>query len=195
MSDSLHGKFVAAWLACENPALDSENPHFGNRFASLRATLAAVREACSSQGIAYVQCLGPVGEDGRAKLSSCVVDGEGNRIDLSAFPVDCPPNPQSFGSNLTYAKRQQAQADWGVTGETDDDGNAAADYTSGRKAKSPLDSAIEGAARACGCTAADVKAAVKAAGIRKTSDAIAFCGAAEAARTLNVAAMDEEDMA
>lgn len=130
MTDGVKAKFVAAWSACKNPDLDSENPHFRNRYASLKATLAAVREACGPQGIAYVQRLGHAMTDEgysfeRYELSSYVTDGS-EQMELSRFPVECPPNPQSFGSNLTYAKRQQAQADWGITGEPDDDGEAAA---------------------------------------------------------------------
>lgn len=128
--DGIKAKFVAAWSACENPELDSENPHFRNKYASLKATLKSVREACRPQGIAYMQKLtyAATGEEidpNNRELVSYVTDGA-EMLELSRFPVACPPNPQSFGSNLTYAKRQQAQADWGITGEPDDDGEAAA---------------------------------------------------------------------
>lgn len=126
--DGIRSKFVAAWAACENPELDSVNPHFHNKYASLKATLKSVRDACAPHGIAYLQSLvkteSAEGASTR-ELVSCVTDGQ-EQIELSRFPVECPPNPQSFGSNLTYAKRQQAQADWGITGEPDDDGEAAA---------------------------------------------------------------------
>ena len=41
---------------------------------------------------------------------------------LGALIVDRPANPQAFGANLTYAKRQLAQVDWGITGDPDEDG-------------------------------------------------------------------------
>ena len=133
--EGIRAKFVAAWAACENPELDSENPHYKNRYASLKSTLKAVREACNGQGIAYTQRLAhATTDDGisfdRRELVSSVTDGA-EEIELSRFPVECPPNPQSFGSNLTYPKRQQAQADWGITGEPDDDGEAAANAAKG----------------------------------------------------------------
>ena len=133
--DGVKAKFVAAWNACENPELDSENPHFHNRYASLKATLRAVRDACEPQGLAYVQRLRcQMTDEGvdctRRELHSYVTDGA-ETMELSDFPVECPPNPHSFGSNLTYAKRQQAQADWGITGEPDDDGEAAAGLAAG----------------------------------------------------------------
>lgn len=128
--DGIKSKFVKAWCSCENPDLDSENPHFHNKYASLKATLKVIRDACKEQGIAYMQRLGYAMVDDsvsfdRHELVSYVTDGS-DQVELSRFPVECPPNPQSFGSNLTYAKRQQAQADWGITGEPDDDGEAAA---------------------------------------------------------------------
>lgn len=128
--EGIEAKLVAAWEACENPELDGVNPHFNNRYASLKATLKSVRDACKPQGIAYMQKLtyAMASEEidvSRRELVSYVTDGQ-EQLELSRFPVECPPNPQSFGSNLTYAKRQQAQADWGITGEPDDDGEAAA---------------------------------------------------------------------
>lgn len=128
--EGIEAKLVAAWEACENPELDSVNPHFNNRYASLKATLKSVRDACKTQGIAYMQKLtyAATSEEidvSRRELVSYVTDGQ-EKLELSRFPVECPQNPQSFGSNLTYAKRQQAQADWGITGEPDDDGEAAA---------------------------------------------------------------------
>lgn len=130
--DGIMPKFVAAWNACENPELDSENPHFRNKYASLKATLKVIRDACGPQGIAYMQKLTYAAtheeiDVNNRELVSYVTDGS-ECHELSRFPVACPPNPQSFGSNLTYAKRQQAQADWGITGEPDDDGEAAAQH-------------------------------------------------------------------
>lgn len=131
---SIQMQFVNAWIACDNPELDSVNPHFKNKYASLKATLKVIREACREQGIAYVQHLAR-NDDGTCELRSAIVSAFGEQIPLSTFPVEAPPNPQSFGSNLTYAKRQQAQADWGITGEVDDDGNAGAEYAQNRQSK------------------------------------------------------------
>ena len=126
MTEGIKAKFVAAWTACDNPELDSENPHFRNKYASLKATLKSVREACKPQGIAYIQKLTHTqvdseGDPTSRELVSYVTDGS-EIFELSRFPVACPANPQSFASNLTYAKRHQAQADWGITGEPDNDG-------------------------------------------------------------------------
>lgn len=116
-------KFVAAWSEADNPPLDCVNPHFKNKYASLKATLAEVRRACKPHGIAYVQKL--CEDEAGSYLASFVTDGA-DCMELSTFRVATPPNPQAFGSELTYKKRQQAQADWGIVGEVDEDGEIAA---------------------------------------------------------------------
>lgn len=128
---SVGKRFVDAWGGIKNPDLDGENKHFGNKYATLKATLEVIREACKPHGIAYIQKLANT-EDGR-EFRSFVISDDGDELALSVFPVEQPPNPQAFGSNLTYAKRQQAQSDWGITGDEDDDGNAAADAAKDRK--------------------------------------------------------------
>ena len=135
-------RYVSAWSEIENPPLDGVNPHFRNRYATLKATLEAVRKACKDNGMAYVQKLVRTEDGGRALRSSLLTDA-GEVMELSDFPVEAPPNPQSFGSNLTYAKRQQAQADWGIVGEEDDDGEAAA-KASKQPPKGPFNARCEG---------------------------------------------------
>lgn len=120
---TIYKRIVMARKWVKNPPLDCVNPHFRNRYASLSATLEEVNKACSMEDLAYFQIL-KEGEAGYA-LHSFVMDEDGNRIELSTFPVSNGSDPQKFGSDLTYKKRQQAQADWGIVGEEDDDGEAA----------------------------------------------------------------------
>lgn len=119
---TLHERFMDAWANMENPDLDGTNPHFKNRYATLKSTLGVVRAACKPAGIAYIQTLKNDGEG--FVLRSAVIDAAGDMMPLSEFPVENVPNSQAFGSEMTYKKRQQAQADWGITGEDDDDGEA-----------------------------------------------------------------------
>lgn len=130
---SIHARLFDARARVRNPDLDGQNPHYGNRYATLKATLKEVREACDAAGLSYIQSLAREG-DGWA-MASKVIDAEGSEVAMSLFPVDAPPNPQSFGSNLTYIKRQQAQADWGIVGDEDDDGEAAAKAPQKRQGK------------------------------------------------------------
>ena len=121
---TIEARFVEAWGAIENPELDGFNPHFKNRYATLKETQRVIREACKPQGIMYQQRLVEC-NDGGFRLYSYVKDSEGGAIELSVFPVENVPNAQAFGSEMTYKKRQQAQADWGIVGEEDEDGEAA----------------------------------------------------------------------
>lgn len=143
--------FVEAWSAAQNPDMDGMNPHFKNRYATLKATLAAVRSACVPHGIAYIQALRE--SEGGYRLESCVIRADGARMILSQYPVEASANPQAFGSELTYKKRQQAQADWGIVGDEDEDGEAAAAAQSrraggnARKAETAATTASGGAKR------------------------------------------------
>lgn len=119
---SIEARFAAAWADCENPPLDSANPHFRTRFASLKATLGVIRAACAKHGLAYRQAIQAPTGDTPPILISSLVDADGNTMPLGALIVDRPANPQAFGANLTYSKRQLAQVDWGITGDPDEDG-------------------------------------------------------------------------
>ena len=85
-----------------------------------------IRTACAKHGLAYRQAIqAPTGNTPPILISS-LIDADGNTMPLGALIIDRPANPQTFGANLTYAKRQLAQVDWGITGDPDDDGNTAA---------------------------------------------------------------------
>ena len=115
--------YMAAWNAIRQPELDKKNPRFGNRYASLLSMQNAIRKACSGLGIVYRQST-QVAPEGVFLVSE--VMGEGERIELSRYPLTVSANDQENGKNLTYAKRQQCGVDWGICGDEDDDGNAQA---------------------------------------------------------------------
>lgn len=136
---SIEARFAAAWADCENPPLDSANPHFRTRFASLKATLGVIRAACAKHGLAYRQAIQAPTGDTPPILISSLVDADGNTMPLGALIVDRPANPQAFGANLTYAKRQLAQVDWGITGDPDEDGRPeTAEATTNSPAEAPV---------------------------------------------------------
>ena len=127
MTDTINTRFARAWESVENPPLDSVNPHFKNKFASLGATLRVIRKACKSNGIAYLQAFDAMRtEDGmEAVIRTWVADGTGQRIDLSCMRFPITDNPQQLGSAMTYCRRYVAQLDWGILGEEDDDAERA----------------------------------------------------------------------
>ena len=121
--------YMAAWNAIKQPELDKKNPRFGNRYASLLSMQNAIRKACGGLGIVYRQST-QVAPEGVFLVSEIM--GEGERIELSRYPLTVSANDQENGKNLTYAKRQQCGVDWGICGDEDDDGEAQAQQ--GRKA-------------------------------------------------------------
>lgn len=136
---SIEARFAAAWADCENPPLDSANPHFRTRFASLKATLGVIRTACAKHGLAYRQAIQAPTGDTPPILISSLIDADGNTMPLGALIVDRPASPQAFGANLTYAKRQLAQVDWGITGDPDEDGRpTTAASTTNSPAEAPV---------------------------------------------------------
>lgn len=122
---TLAEKFINSWTNIENPELDGFNPHFKNKYATLKATFKVIREACVPFGLMYQQQLKEMA-DGSYRLVSSIRDDANATMELSTFPVENVPNSQAFGSEMTYKKRQMAQCDWGIVGEEDEDGEAAA---------------------------------------------------------------------
>lgn len=120
---NLLGRLATAAGQMQNPPLDSVNPHFKNKFSSLRAVSDAVRPALAANGLAYHQTI--VTDDGGAAWVVTFVYGADGSIELARVPVTVQSNPQQMGSALTYAKRYCLQAAFGLVGEEDDDGEAA----------------------------------------------------------------------
>ena len=127
MTDTIYTSFARAWETVENPPLDSVNPHFKNKFASLGATLRVIRKACKDNGITYNQAFDTFRSDDGAEavIRTWVSDGAGERIDLSCMRFPITDNPQQLGSAMTYCRRYVAQLDWGILGEEDDDAERA----------------------------------------------------------------------
>ena len=137
MEGSIEQRFFRALCRVENPALDSKNPHFGNEFASLKATLKAIRKACEPEGLAYVQRIALL-ESGELVLRTSIISEDGEESERSIVPLGDNSDSQKFGSKLTYTRRQTAQADFGVTGEADDDAEAASSKPRDYSAINPL---------------------------------------------------------
>lgn len=135
MSD-IKKKMLAAYLEMQNPPLDSVNPHFKSKFSSLKATIEAIRPLCAKHGLAYVQ-YEDVGGAGQHLLISKVFDENEERC-LSIVEIpNTITDPQKKGIWLTYAKRQQAQADWFIVGEEDTDGEGTQDQKPTKPTSTP----------------------------------------------------------
>lgn len=103
---------------------DSDNPHFGNRYASLDAFEAAVLPLLAKHGLTWM-CLPSTDEDGAGLhvMWRLVHASSGESIE-GIWPL-VSGNSQATGSSLTYAKRYLLSAVTGVSADDDDNGEAA----------------------------------------------------------------------
>jgi hypothetical protein len=106
----------------KNPALDSKNPHFGNRYASLGAHLESIRVPFARNGLALTQHLGmPEGVSGFG-VTTVISHSSGEWISSTvSMPMPDRAKAQDLGSMTTYLRRYAIAAVAMLTGEEDDD--------------------------------------------------------------------------
>lgn len=100
---------------------DATNPHFKNKYADLGSVVDAVKPALNEAGIVFIQTASP-SDDGKLHLATRLMHESGEWIeDTLVMPLP-KPDPQGFGSAMTYARRYALAAITGVY-QDDDDGN------------------------------------------------------------------------
>lgn len=108
----------------KQPELDAKNPFFKNNYLTLKGVEAAIDPALKDTGLSYIQLVYTV--EGNSAVKTMVMHSSGQRIVTDPLILRPTKNdPQGQGSAITYAKRYQLMALFGVVGDKDDDGNAA----------------------------------------------------------------------
>lgn len=108
----------------KQPELDAKNPFFKNDYLTLKGVEAAVDPALKDTGLSYIQLVYTA--EGSSAVKTMVMHSSGQRIVTDPLILRPTKNdPQGQGSAITYAKRYQLMALFGVVGDKDDDGNAA----------------------------------------------------------------------
>lgn len=109
----------------KQPKLDGDNPFFKSGYVTLEGVQKAVDEALKGTGLSYVQ---KVYNDSNGGVGvETVIMHEAGEV-LSSGQLSLRPtknDPQGYGSAITYAKRYQLAAMFGISSDKDDDGNAA----------------------------------------------------------------------
>jgi hypothetical protein len=109
--------------------LDSTNPHFRSRFASLPSVVEAIRPALNKHGLVYMQF--PTNLDGAPALETMLIHAESGEDIAAVMPLVLTKNdPQGYGSALTYARRYALLSILGLVGDEDDDANKATSVAS-----------------------------------------------------------------
>lgn len=122
------GSLLKAQQTITYAVTSAVNPHFRNRYADLSSVIDAIKTALNNNGIVFLQTPSP-SEIGTLGLTTRLIHVSGEWIeDMAVIPLP-KPDPQGYGSALTYARRYALAAITGLY-QDDDDGNAA---TSGEK--------------------------------------------------------------
>lgn len=115
---------VAAQSEIGNVPFDSTNPHFGSKFVSLAAVLAAVRPVLAKHGIGLHQPASTA--NGMIQVQTVFLHASGEQVAFPplAMPIGEKTTAQQLGSTVTYLRRYSLTAALGIAGDEDDDGNA-----------------------------------------------------------------------
>ena len=137
------GKALAkAQTQLTNVKVDSQNPHFKSKYASLTAVNETVLPILSANGIAVLQgvsspdvkCVG---------VSTTFIHGEsGEWWTEELFLPPTKVDPQGFGSAITYGRRYLLMAMAGVATD-DDDANEASKPQQAQRQPQPQTQAVE----------------------------------------------------
>lgn len=106
----------------KNVPMDSVNPHFKNKYASLLAVREAIQKPLADNKLAMTQTF-RIMEGGQFVLDTTLRHESGEAI-TSTFPIS-GATPQQQGSSSTYARRYSLLAMLNLVGDPDDDGTAA----------------------------------------------------------------------
>jgi hypothetical protein len=114
-------RFAKFLSELENPKLDGTNPHFRNRYTTLKTALEVV-PLLSKYGLYVNQTVRDNG-----MFTTSIRDIESDHTMASAsFPfIVGKEDPQGLGSAITYSRRYGLLLVLNLVGEEDDDGEAA----------------------------------------------------------------------
>lgn len=109
----------------KQPALDGSNPYFNSGYVTLAGVQKAVDEGIKGTGLAYVQLVSS-DDNGNVYVETIITHKLGGI--LRSGKLSIPPkkrDAQGLGSSITYSRRYQLAAMFGITSDKDDDANAA----------------------------------------------------------------------
>lgn len=123
-----HESLVAALVSFQSdlPAvdLDSHNPHFKSKFASLANITRKVLPKLAENGLAF--SVGSRVENGLLILDARLLHSPSGETISAQFPIT-ETNPQKVGSAVTYYRRYALSSLTGIVADEDDDGNVASE--------------------------------------------------------------------
>lgn len=109
----------------KQPVKDGSNPYLKSTYVTLDGVIKAVDTALEGTGLSYIQEAAT--SDGLPAVRTVLFHEDGGTMASGwlSLPLKNGATPQDVGSLLTYAKRYQLAAFFGVSSDVDDDGNSA----------------------------------------------------------------------
>ncbi len=136
--------YVTAWGEIGHGVKkDANNPHFGNDYATLGASLALVKPIFAKHGLALLQAPGEIVGD-QLCIMGLLIHESGESVSFKTMvPLGDKPTAQKAGSATTYGRRYQVHAISGIA-PVDDDGEAASESPKPREKKTKEPNYAEG---------------------------------------------------
>ena len=100
----------------------ASNPFFKSKYVPLEKILTAIREPLKTANLSFVQF--PEDEGG---LTTRLMHTSGEWIEATYYMKPTKPDPQGYGSVITYQRRYALSAILGLNTDEDDDGNKASE--------------------------------------------------------------------
>lgn len=119
----LYSDLIKFRKALKQPKKDTQNTFFNSKYVTLEGVQRAIDEAIQETGLSYFQQIRNT--DNGVSVNTIIVHESGQALQsgwLALNPVK--QDPQGYGSAITYARRYQLSAMFGISSDLDDDGNA-----------------------------------------------------------------------
>lgn len=108
----------------KQPVKDEENPYFQKNYVTLEGVMKAIDEGLKGTGLSYMQIV--ANENGSVGVRTILTHKSGEYFSTGVLSLNPDrKNPQGYGSAITYAKRYQLSALFGISSDKDDDANQA----------------------------------------------------------------------
>lgn len=108
----------------KQPVKDEENPYFQKNYVTLEGVMKAIDEGLKGTGLSYMQIVDNT--SGNVGVRTILTHKSGEYFSTGVLSLTPDrKNPQGYGSAITYAKRYQLSALFGISSDKDDDANQA----------------------------------------------------------------------
>lgn len=109
----------------EQPSKSADNPFFKSKYVPLESVISTIKKYAIPKGLSYFQDT-LTRDNGEIGVQTRIMHTSGEFIETE--PLYLPndkKNAQGAGSSITYARRYQLSAAFGLSSDEDDDGNGA----------------------------------------------------------------------